>query len=151
MVSSVSTASAPLPPLAMFLGLAGLAPFVAGAVGVWALPVDRTAQMASALAAYAAVIVSFLGGIHWGLAFRDPGGADTFSWVWGVTPSLLVWAALLLPTLSGSLGAAGVALLLCWAVDLRRYPMAGAQRWLPLRHGLTAVAALCCFAGAAGV
>jgi hypothetical protein len=135
------------PPLARWLGYAGLLPFLAGAAGVWWLPAGSNAIAAAALAAYAAVIVSFLGGIHWGIGFRDGSGS---SFVWGVAPSLLAWGALLLPQLSWSLGASALALLLCWAVDLQRYAAAGLSAWLPLRHTLTAVATLSCFVGAAG-
>jgi Protein of unknown function (DUF3429) len=134
--------------LAHALGYAGLLPFIASAAAVWLLPSDSATMAAAAMSAYAAVIVSFLGGIHWGIGFRD---GESASFVWGVVPSLLAWGALLLPHLDWSLGASGVCLLLCWAVDRVRYPAAGLQAWLPMRHVLTAVASLSCFAGAAGV
>ena len=56
--------------LARGLGVAGLLPFIAGAAAVWLVgPQDRLP--AAALLAYAALIASFLGGIHWGLAMRE--------------------------------------------------------------------------------
>ena len=74
--------------LAWALGVAGLLPFAVGAAGLWLLPPQWAGLAAAALLAYAAVIVSFLGGIHWGLAMATgqprPGGL-----VWGVLPSLL--------------------------------------------------------------
>jgi hypothetical protein len=48
------------------LGIAGLLPFVASAAGLWLLAPDWASFAALALLTYAAVIVSFLGGIHWG-------------------------------------------------------------------------------------
>ena len=45
---------------------------------------------------YAAVILAFMGAIHWGLAMRDRSGAGAGPYLWGVTPSLLAWLALLL-------------------------------------------------------
>jgi hypothetical protein len=140
--------SVPVDPKAKWLGYAGLLPFLAGAAGVWWLPVGSNAMAGAGLAAYAAVIVSFLGGIHWGLGFRD---RTSLSFVWSVVPSLLAWGALLLPQLSWSLGASALSLLLCWAVDRQRYASCGLAAWLPMRHTLTAVAVLCCFVGAAGM
>lgn len=43
-----------------------------------------------------------------------------------------------------------LALLVCYAVDRRLYPVQGLARWLTLRFRLSAVAATCCFVGAAG-
>jgi hypothetical protein len=128
------------------LGLAGLLPFLAGAGLLWWLPPDAAPRISAALLAYAALIVSFLGGIHWGLGFRDGG---SWPFVWGVMPSLGAWPALLLPARTGLL-LLGALLLLCYAVDRLRYPRHGLADWLPLRLRLSGVAALCCFVGAAG-
>lgn len=133
------------------LGYAGLAPFVLGALLVWLLPQPPEVRdlSAQALIAYAALIASFLGGVHWGAAMRQ--AAPPPAWLaWGVTPSLLAWPALLLPPGPGLLLLAAL-LLLCWGVDRRLYPAQGLARWLPLRLRLTAVAAVCCAVGAAGV
>ena len=57
--------------LAWGLGLAGLIPFVLTAAVQW-LPQPGWRMLAAmALLGYGAVIVSFLGGIHWGLAMRS--------------------------------------------------------------------------------
>lgn len=128
------------------LGLAGLLPFLAGAALLWWLPPDATPRISAALLAYAALIVSFLGGIHWGLGFRDGG---SWPFVWGVMPSLGAWPALLLPARGGLL-LLGALLVLCYAVDRVRYPRHGLAEWLPLRLRLSGVAALSCFVGAAG-
>jgi len=55
------------------LTLAGLIPFVAGAAAVW-LDRDGGDRWIGPLAAYAAIILSFLAGTRWGkeLAGRDP-------------------------------------------------------------------------------
>jgi len=138
-----------LPLTARRLGAAGLLPFAAGALLVW-LVRDEEAHgfVAQALSVYAALIVSFLGGIHWGLAFRHA-EPPTPLLVWGVVPALVVWPAVLMPPWSG-LVVQGVMLLVCYAVDRRLYPAEGVARWLTLRFRLSAVAALCCFIGAAG-
>ena len=67
-----------LPLAARAPGHAGLLPFVVGAALVWLVHEDAHPYATLAMSAYAAVIVSFLGGIHWGLAFRhaEPPLAD---------------------------------------------------------------------------
>ncbi len=104
----------------------------------------------AALAAYAAVIVSFLGGIHWGLALRQPPQQHTGLLAWGVVPSLLGWPALLLPPAAG-LALLGAILLLCYAVDRKVYTAQGAATWLGLRLQLTTVACLSCWVAAGAV
>jgi hypothetical protein len=42
-------------------------------------------------------------------------------------------------------------LLLCYAVDRKRYPELGLSAWLTLRFRLSAVAALSCFVAAGAV
>jgi hypothetical protein len=134
------------PGWARALGAAGLIPFVAGALAVALADEAARAPAAQALAAYAAVIVSFLGGIHWGLAFARLAPPPAM-FAWGVLPSLVGWAALLLPPAAGlALLAAMIAV--CYAVDHRVYPRLQVGHWLPLRRALSAVAALSCAVGA---
>ena len=88
----------PRAPLA--LGVAGLAPFwiltLALVTGV-GFGYDR-ASIAFALAAYGAVILSFTGGIRWGIAVTaEEQEPATREYAISVIPSLLGWAALLLP------------------------------------------------------
>ena len=132
---------------ARVLGLAGLLPFIAGAAGLAALDAPGLQAWAgSALVAYGALIATFLGGIHWGLAMR---GVPPVSLRlgWGVSPSLLAWVAVLLPVGLGLLLLAGL-LAVCYAVDRRLYASAGLSGWLGLRLQLTSVATLSCLAGA---
>ena len=137
-----------LTPTALRLGYAGLLPFVAGAMLVWLVRPDARPYTLLALSAYAAVIVSFLGGIHWGLALRLPEPPPVLLG-WGVVPSLVAWLAVMMPASSG-LVVLGAMLLACYAVDRRLYPVYGAAHWLTLRFRLSAVAAASCFIGAAG-
>ena len=135
-------------PAAGRLGLAGLLPFVLGAALVWLTRGAVQAQATAALAAYGAVIVSFLGGIHWGLAMQQAPPRPALL-AWGVVPSLLAWLALALPLALG-LAWLGATLITCYVVDRRVYAEAGVASWLPLRLRLTVVASLSCFVGAAG-
>jgi Protein of unknown function (DUF3429) len=86
--------------LARALTLAGAIPFVALAIAVWTAPAAYHAQVGNVLIAYAAIILSFLGGIQWGgavaLAESAPRSAQTM-WLLSVIPSLLAWAMLFVP------------------------------------------------------
>ncbi|HKX95816.1 MAG TPA: DUF3429 domain-containing protein [Methylibium sp.] len=132
--------------LASRLGQAGLLPFVAGALAAWAAPEGLRAGAGFALQAYAALIISFLGGMHWGLAVRTAGGLPASLW-WGIAVSLAAWLALLAPRSVGLL-LCGALLLASYAVDRRLYPPVGAAGWLRLRLHLSSVASLCCFLAA---
>jgi hypothetical protein len=99
-----------------------------------------------ALMGYAATIVSFLGGIHWGFAFLQDSGRPAH-FIWGVIPSLLAWLAVMLTPPAG-LVLLACTLALALLVDWRVYPALGLAAWLPMRLHLTAVAALACVAGA---
>ena len=117
---------------ARVLGVAGLLPFAAGAAAIWlASPQDTLAS--AVLLAYAALIASFLGGIHWGLAMRES-PADTAQLLWGVSPSLLGWLAVLLPPRWGLL-LAPATLMACYAVDRRVYLRFGLGRLVGTARG----------------
>ena len=133
------------------LAYAGLSPFVGLAVLLWLVDADLHPFVALALTGYGAVIVSFLGGIHWGIGFRNAArmhNAPLFNFVWGVVPSLLAWIAISMPAYAG-LPLLAVILGLCYAVDRKAYLEANLQEWLPMRLNLTVVAALSCLMGAA--
>lgn len=86
--------------IATGLGLAGALPFVTLAMLLWWRSDGNHALALAALTGYGAVILSFLGGIHWGLALRDPQG-DGRMFAISVVPSLLGWVAVLLPAIPG--------------------------------------------------
>ena len=137
--------------LAHRLAYAGLAPFVLGCALIWLIdPRDEDPYrfVRFATAAYAALVVSFLGGIHWGLSFAR-GLPERRALTWGVVACLLGWLGVLMPPHAG-LALLGGVLIACYALDRRIYPQLGAADWLTLRFRLTAVASLSCFLAAAG-
>lgn len=134
-------------PIALRLGYAGLIPFVMGAMLCWLVRPDAYDHVTDALAKYAALIVSFLGGIHWGLGFRQTVPSPT-PFAWGVTPSVLAWVAVLMPA-DAALAALGFLIVGCYLVDRRLYPAQGLSSWLKLRFRLTLVASFSCFVAAA--
>lgn len=86
-----------IPPAPLLLGLAGLIPFWALAIGLLLHGVLGLApsQLDTALASYGAIIVSFLGGIRWGLAV--PAGDRGRNYATSVVPSLVAWVLLAAP------------------------------------------------------
>jgi len=136
------------PAPALGLGLAGLIPFVAAPAymynaGVF-LPSIATAQLT-----YGATILSFLGGVRWGLlASGGPHLPPTWSqYSWSVTPSLIAWAALLIPnqTAATTLCAAGLTTAL--VLDLKQQGYPDWFRGLRLILTLGAVVSLLCSLG----
>ena len=105
-----------IPPAPLVLGLGGLIPFWALALGVLAGGAAGfgPARLALALAAYGAVIVSFLGGIRWGFAVREGDGGAQYAI--SVLPALLAWAALAAPS-PWRLALLGVLALVLWPAD----------------------------------
>lgn len=116
----------PVAPLA--LGLAGLVPFwglalallVRSALGL------ETARFDLALASYAAIIISFLGGIRWGFAVRDTEGFAPYAV--SVVPSLVAWAALAAPE-PWRLMILGVVALALGPIDLELVRSGRAPAW----------------------
>lgn len=85
------------PVLAQWLGYAGLVPFIAGAIELWVLPESMIPFIEKALLTYSAVILSFMGAVHWGLAMRSHRDIVNMQLGLSVIPALLAWVALLLP------------------------------------------------------
>lgn len=92
----MSDADRPLAPAVAALGYAGLLPFVACVLGIAVLDGEPRQFAVRALVAYGAVILSFLGAVHWGLLLRATQARVQGQLVVGVLPSLAAWAALLL-------------------------------------------------------
>jgi hypothetical protein len=141
-----------LPRPTLWLGLAGLLPFLGSALLAWTASVEWRGVALYALAAYGAVILSFLGAVHWGLALRAPAteaAAMAPRLGLGVVPSLVGWVALLLPPLPGlsllALGILGTAAVETVAAGRGLVPPA----YLRLRWLLSLGAALSLAIGAA--
>ncbi len=129
------------PRAAAWMGYLGLLPLIAGMIGMWA----GVAGAGTWLAAYGAVILSFVGAIHWGMA-AGRGRYAPSPYALSVVPALVGWVALLLP-----LGAGLVALAFAgWRIA--EYGLLDAHQpgWLRrLRTRLTVGAALSLLIGAA--
>jgi glutaredoxin len=84
---------------ARWLGYAGVVPFALGLAALLLLEPGALQERALSLAlAYGAVILSFLGAVHWGrLLERGALDHDPAQAAWGVLPSILGWLSLALP------------------------------------------------------
>lgn len=140
-----------LQPLSSRLGYLGLIPFISlAAVAIFA-PAGLRSLASEALLAYGATILSFLGGIYWGLAIASPSARSAslplFVGV-GVAPQLLGWAALLVPAQTGFvLTAAGLLALLFADRAAVKYGLAPGW-FLHLRWPLSGAAAMAMLTGA---
>ena len=137
-------------PIIIRLGYAGLAPFVLLTALMWLVDRELLPFVSIALGGYAATIVSFLGGVHWGIGFMKGDAAPRFHFIWGVIPALIAWLALMMPAYA-ALPLLGLVLVACYVVDSKTYPAAGLASWLPMRLRLTVVATLSCVVSAAAV
>lgn len=124
---------------ALYLGYAGLLPFVGGALAVWLVPSPYAAFGHAMILAYGVAIASFMGGVQWGLGIKAGLEGNALFRVLGISvlPALVAWAAAMAPFPLPYLGLI-MAFILVLRVDsvLTREGLAPA--WYPkLRRPLT--------------
>lgn len=130
----------PLPLLAVVLAIAGLIPF--GVMGY--LTLGSEGQRAGVgLVAYGAIILAFLGGVHWGFALQDPTPrAQRARLILGVVPSLVGWVAVLFTiaiTIDAALGLLVIGFVGLTIVEARARSAGLIPRgYMGLRYGLSA-------------
>ncbi|MEY3264127.1 MAG: hypothetical protein RL717_1604 [Pseudomonadota bacterium] len=130
--------------LSHLLGFAGLIPFFLMMAGTWLADPSWLNDFVRGQLAYAIVILSFLGGVHWGAAMMcsELSMADTkLALLWGVTPSLIAWSA----TLFGGFGFAVLmaGFIAALQVDKQLFARYGMPPWLMgLRWRLTVAVVL---------
>ncbi len=128
-----------------WLGYGGLLPFVllAAATG---LDKDDAFFWSQALFSYGAVILTFVGALHWGFALAIPGIPDkqrNAVLIWSVVPALVAWVALMFDGV-----ATGYVLIIGVAThywqDTRLHNDGFLPPWyLPLRFQITVVSCIC--------
>jgi hypothetical protein len=145
-----------MPALTILLSLLGLVPFIG--CGLAALGPDAATddRMVTALVCWAALVLAFTGGLHWGMVLREPEagpplppsgkaplGRNTRIGL-AVLPLLLGWLALLLPLVAAAwlallvLVFGYIAVLMAEHHAARRFLLP--VRYLWLRWGFTVVA-----------
>lgn len=105
------------------------------------------------LVVHVAMVIAFIGGIHWGIGLRyaaTTGQVPVFHIVWGPLPAYLAWAVTGLP---GVWALVVLGLLFLWTheIDRRVWPGCGLAPWMPLRSWFTVFAVVGCLAGALGM
>ena len=89
-----------LPGLAWALGLGGVVPFAVlslSLLSAGSIAGIEHATRLDMLLVYAAVIVSFVGAVHWGVAISTMTPRASWQLVWSVMPALAAWAILIVP------------------------------------------------------
>jgi hypothetical protein len=140
-----------LPCSVAWLGYGGLLPFLALAIMSVGEP-NHGILYRGALLAYGAVILSFVGALHWAFAMTLAGLTEsrrTSSFVWSVVPALMAWSAYFFTPVLAAL----ILILGFLAQYLRDQALARCvplPNWyLPLRIKLTLVACVSLAVGAA--
>ena len=148
-MTQLSQAKDNTPPIVKWLGYGGLLPFVISAAAL-AIGASHSNLWLQALVGYGAVILSFVGALHWGFAMTHPDMAlpeRSQSFLWSVVPSLVAWLALLLdPELACALLIIGFLLHLYRDKHVARLVSMPSWYW-PLRWRLTLVACLSLLSG----
>lgn len=137
-----------IPPIVSWLSYGGLIPFVVLAIAVW-VDGNHSSLWREALVGYGAVILSFVGALHWGFAMSQSNMTAqhrTRSFIWSVVPALMAWFALMLtPKYASAVLVVGF---LChFLQDYFLVQVSNSPKWyLPLRFRLTLVASAALFA-----
>jgi hypothetical protein len=133
--------------IAWFLAIAGAVPFIAATAALYLSSSSSVRVPAiAALVTYAAVILSFLGGIEWGLAIRDETGTESTRVIalgLSVVPSLAAWAVLWLDGPKWQVGTALAIFVVVWAADQWMAGKGLLPAWfIDLRTAVSALVAL---------
>ena len=119
------------------LGWAGLIPFGLAALGTHSELQAPVRYGFLGGTAYGAVILSFLGAVHWGLAMQDD--RSPYWYVWSITPALFGFASLLLLDVEMRVATLIPLFVLAWLVDRKAANHGLIPNWyMRLRSKLTA-------------
>jgi hypothetical protein len=137
-----------VPPAAKWLGYAGALPFVAGAAATLPFAGPLRPYGLALLLDYGAIILSFMGGVHWGAAMlRNDNRAGPLGR--SVAASLVALPAALIGGAAG-LGFLAVGFLGLLVFDEQETRAGRVPQWYPLlRRPLTAIVVACLVVGAA--
>ena len=133
--------------IANILGYAGALPFI-GLSLIFLFAGEELANVAKpALHLYGAIILSFLGGLHWGRIASQNRYSTSDKWVliYSILPSLIAWSSYLLASIwRNSVWMLIITFILSCYIDMR---LISAGRWSlfmrSLRLNLTLISCLC--------
>lgn len=130
--------------VAKLLGYFGLIPFIVFTIGSW-IQIPMVSDSPYILITYAAVILSFMGAIYWGIAMSNPKEDNPRYFIISIMPVLIAWASLLMSE------SYAIILLIIGFIGLIIYDWALEKSlklpswYLPMRKRLTTVVILCLF------
>ena len=133
------------PAVAKALGYGGTIPFVVLAVcsvagiELSAVGID---DIKGKLPGYGAVIISFIGAVHWGIAMQSAPAKQNTLFVYSVIPALVAWMWLFFNV---RIALFGMAITIVAMLFIDRFLLAGIapQGYLKMRVHLTVIVALC--------
>ena len=112
---------------ASWLTYLGMVPFLICALAiVHGFEQEKTVFI---LRAYAAVIVSFISGIHWGISMKDTEHQTQWLLISSNIITLLAWASLLMPNAISALLTLSALLILLVCIDSKLYSMRQIDVW----------------------
>ena len=127
--------------IAKILGYAGLIPFIIFSIGSW-IEIPYLYNTIYVLITYAAIILSFMGAIHWGMAMSKTDNKQNKYFITSVIPALAAWFSLLIPEFF-SLIVLLIGFILLISYDLAVEKPQGFPNWyIPMRIKLTFVVSL---------
>ncbi|MGR8920281.1 MAG: DUF3429 domain-containing protein [Gammaproteobacteria bacterium] len=129
--------------LAHVLGYAGLLPFLGATATLFLGDAGESAVALYALTIYAAVILSFMGAVHWGAAMQGAAGGPLELGL-SVVPALVAWAAVTAAPPGLALAILALAFAVLLVADLLAVRASLLPRWYAsLRVPLTVVVCAC--------
>ena len=124
------------------LGYAGLMPFVVFSIGCW-IPLPYIDNDPYILITYGAVILSFMGAVHWGVAMTYDEENRSKYFIASVIPVLAAWPALFAPeTLAFIILIVGFILLIAYDWYVNK-PQGLPDWYISMRNVLTVVVVIC--------
>lgn len=138
------------PVLAKALGYGGVIPFVVLSVCIAAgVDLERLgiADASAKLLGYAAVIISFIGAVHWGIAMQRTDDKQSVLFIYSVVPALVAWVWLFFDVKAALFGM-GLTIVAMLFVDRSLLTGLVPQAYLRMRLHLTVIVATCLFLAA---
>ena len=128
--------NSPIPDLPSLLGWGGLIPFGLAALGTHSGVDSLVLYGFIGGTTYGAIILSFLGAVHWGLAMQDD--RSPYWYVWSISPALMGFTSLLIFDAKLQLLALMPLFVLTWSVDRQAASLGLVPPWyMRLRTILT--------------
>jgi len=96
------------------------------------------------LLGYGAVIISFIGAVHWGIAMQSPGSRQNALFVYSVMPALFAWVWLFFDVKAALFGM-GLTIVAMFFIDRWLLSALVSRGYLKMRLRLTFIVAACLF------